>query len=60
MIGKVTRYLSDVHRETKKVIWPTRSELMESSTVVVVLSLLMAIFVFATDYLLTNILKLIF
>ncbi|MCF7810343.1 preprotein translocase subunit SecE [bacterium] len=59
MIGKVTKYLSDVHKETKKVIWPTRNELVESSTVVVVLSLLMATFVFIIDYLLNTILKLI-
>jgi preprotein translocase subunit SecE len=60
MIGKVTKYLGDVHRETKKVIWPTRNELVESSTIVVVLSLLAATFVFIIDYLLNTILKLIF
>ena len=59
MISKVTQYLSDVRRETAKVIWPTRGELQESATIVIILSLLLAAFVFFIDYILNNILKLI-
>ncbi len=59
MIGKVTKYLSEVQKETKKVIWPTRRELQESTVVVIIFSLLAAVFVFLWDMVLNNILKLI-
>ena len=58
MIGKVTKYLSDVKRETSKVIWPSRAELQESAVIVVVLSMLLAIFVWGIDQILTFILGL--
>ena len=57
LIGKVTKYFSDVRRETKKVIWPPRSELQESAIIVIVLSLIMAVFVFIVDQILMMILK---
>jgi preprotein translocase subunit SecE len=60
LIGKVTKYLGDVKRETGKVIWPSRKELQESAVIVVVLSLILAVFVFGVDFSLNNILKLIF
>lgn len=57
MIGKVVKYLNDVKSETSKVIWPSRSELQGSAVIVVVLSLMLAIFVFGIDFILNNILK---
>ncbi len=60
MIGKVVKYLGEVRQETGKVIWPSRVELRGSATIVVVLSLLLALFVFVIDFILNNILKVIF
>ena len=59
MIGKVVKYLGGVHRETKKVIWPTRAELQESAVIVIILSMMMAVFIFMIDFILNNILKVI-
>ncbi len=59
MIGKIVRYMSDVRKETSKVIWPARDELRESATIVVVLTLMCAAFVFCIDLILNNILKFI-
>ncbi len=43
-----------------KVIWPSKVELRDSTVIVIVLSLLLAVFVFAADLILNNILKLVF
>jgi len=59
LIGKITKYLISVRRETAKVIWPTRAELQESAVIVIALALLMAVFVFSVDYILNTILKLV-
>ncbi|MBM3325783.1 MAG: preprotein translocase subunit SecE [Calditrichaeota bacterium] len=42
-----------------KVIWPTRAQLIESSTIVVILSLILAVFTFGVDFILNRLLKLV-
>ncbi len=59
MIKKITTYLSDVKAEMSKVSWPTKEELRDSTIIVIVLSVILAIFVFVVDTGLSNILKLI-
>jgi preprotein translocase subunit SecE len=59
MIKKITTYLSDVKAEMSKVSWPTKEELRDSTVIVIVLSVILAIFVFMVDTGLSNILKLI-
>ncbi len=59
MIEKFTNYLKGVRIETAKVMWPSHAQLRESSVIVIVLALMLAIFVFSTDIILNNILKLI-
>ena len=60
MLNKAVKYLEDVKHEMSKVHWPSRAELRDSSTIVVVLSLILAAFIFAIDQGLNNILKVIF
>jgi len=60
VINKAIKYLGDVRQEMSKVMWPTRAELRESSVIVVVLSIILAIFVFCVDFILNNFLKIIF
>lgn len=57
---KPAKFVSDVSQEMSKVSWPTYEQLKESTIVVIVLSLLLAVFIFLSDTLLTNLLKLIF
>jgi preprotein translocase subunit SecE len=59
MIQKAVNYVKDVRTEMGKVSWPTRGELYESTIIVLVLSLILAIFVFGVDQGLSNILKII-
>lgn len=54
------KYLGNVRQEMAKVIWPSRLELRDSTVIVVVLSLMLATFIFSVDFILNNILKVIF
>ena len=49
MIKRLFTYLSDVKIEMSKVTWPTRTELVGSTRLVLILSLILAILVFITD-----------
>jgi preprotein translocase subunit SecE len=46
---KIIQYLKDVRLEMMKVSWPTRHELFGATLLVVVLSILMAVFVYVCD-----------
>jgi len=59
VFDKVTKYLGDVRQEMSKVMWPSRAELRESSTIVILLSLMLAIFTYGIDFILTHLLRLI-
>ena len=48
---KVIAYIKDAYNElVHKVSWPTRVELQESSIVVMVASLIIAVVIFAMDF----------
>jgi len=49
VIGKVIDYLKKVYNEMRKVTWPTRSELINSTIVVIVISTMVAIIIFILD-----------
>lgn len=46
---KVTEFLQQVKAELQKVTWPTRKETYGSTTVVIVLVLMVAIFLWVVD-----------
>jgi preprotein translocase subunit SecE len=53
MFNKLITYLSQVKAELTKVSWPTRAEMIESTRIILVLSFILAIAVFAVDRLLS-------
>jgi len=53
MPNKVTTYLRDSVAELKKVTWPTRTETINHTLLVVGISVALAIFLGALDYLFT-------
>jgi len=59
MIGKISHFVKDVKLEMNKVTWPTRDELSASTTIVLVVSLACAVFIFIADFLLSRIMDLI-
>ncbi|UCG29999.1 MAG: preprotein translocase subunit SecE [candidate division WOR-3 bacterium] len=59
MLNKIRDYIKNVYYEMRKVTWPTRSEVTNSTIVVVVISLIVAVIIFALDTVFTTALGLI-
>ena len=57
MKDKIVKFFDDVVKEMKKVTWPTKEELKESTTIVIVLCLLLAVFTYAIDMGVSQIMK---
>ncbi|MCX5713442.1 MAG: preprotein translocase subunit SecE, partial [Candidatus Omnitrophica bacterium] len=53
-------FLKEVKQELRKVAWSTRSELMGATTVVMVITLIMAAFIGLIDLVLSKILTVVF
>lgn len=60
MKEKIVNFVNEVVKEMKKVTWPTKEELQESTIVVIVASLIIAILSYAVDMAVTQIFKGIF
>jgi len=52
---KFIQYLKDVRAEMIKVSWPSRNELVGATLLVIVLSLMMAVYVYACDQVINRI-----
>ncbi|MGB9702285.1 MAG: preprotein translocase subunit SecE [Candidatus Kapaibacteriota bacterium] len=60
MIGKIKSFVNDVVVEMKKVSWPTKEQLSESTKVVISTTLIITAIVFLIDQLSTWLYSLIF
>jgi preprotein translocase subunit SecE len=60
MKEKIIGFFNDVVKEMKKVTWPTKEELKESTAVVIVVCLVIAAFTYVIDMLINQVLKVIF
>jgi len=60
MKKKIIAFFSDVVKEMKKVTWPTKDELKESTTIVIIVCLILAAFTYVIDMAITQIFKGIF
>ena len=56
---KVIRFLSEAKLELKRVTWPTPKQTMASTTVVIVIVFIIAIYLGIIDYILAKLVKLI-
>ena len=59
-IDQFREFVKDVRMESTKVSWPTRDELRDSTTVVLVTVILVAAFIGAVDVVLSSVRKLLF
>ena len=59
MIGQVSEFLGNVKAELKKVTWPSKKDTYGSTTVVIVLVLLCAVFLGVVDVILSRLIRLI-
>ncbi len=60
MKEKIVNFFDDVVKEMKKVTWPTMDELKESTAIVIVLCLILALFTYGIDIAITQVFKGIF
>ena len=60
MKEKIINFFNDVVKEMKKVTWPTKDELKESTLIVIVVCLLIAAFTYVIDMAISYIIKGIF
>jgi len=60
MFGKMIKFLKEVRTELAKVTWPTKNELIGSTIVTVVVTLIISVFIGIVDRLLTLATKNIF
>jgi len=57
MKEKIVNFFTDVVKEMKKVTWPTKDELKESTVIVIVTCLILAAFTYLIDMGITTIFK---
>ena len=57
MFEKVVQFLKEVQIELKKVVWPTRKDTIASTSVVLVLVMIIAIFLGLVDFGLSRIIR---
>lgn len=60
MKEKIINFFQDVVKEMKKVTWPTKAELFESTKVVIIVCLVLATFTYVIDFLISQVFKGIF
>ncbi|MBR9978577.1 MAG: preprotein translocase subunit SecE [Bacteroidetes bacterium] len=59
MKEKITEFVNGVIKEMKKVTWPTKDELKDSTTVVLISAVIISIFVFLVDTVFTQIMTVV-
>ncbi|MBI1978029.1 MAG: preprotein translocase subunit SecE [Candidatus Omnitrophica bacterium] len=57
MFGKVGSFFSESKQELAKANWPTREELMGSTALVIVVTLIMSAFIFGVDFILSILMR---
>jgi preprotein translocase subunit SecE len=57
MFGKIVGFFSESRQELAKANWPTRDELLGSTVLVIVVTLLTAAFIFAIDLVLSTLMR---
>lgn len=60
MKDKIIAFFQDVVKEMKKVTWPTKEELLESTKVVIIVCIVLALFTYVIDMLISQVMKGIF
>jgi len=60
MIKKIKQFLEDVRTEMRKVSWPERPELLNSTYVVIVISIIFTLIIFAADWIVSTVINLIY
>ncbi len=60
MLQRLIKFIREVRNELKRVAWPTRDDVRESTTVVIVVVLVLAVFIGLVDRALSYLVSFIF
>lgn len=60
MKEKIIKFFEDVLKEMKKVTWPTKAELFESTKIVIIVCIILAGFTYVIDMIINQVIKGIF
>jgi preprotein translocase subunit SecE len=60
MKDKIIGFFQDVVKEMKKVTWPTKEELIESTKIVIVVCIILSLFTYVIDMIINQAFKGIF
>jgi preprotein translocase subunit SecE len=60
MKDKIIAFFQDVVKEMKKVTWPTKAELIESTKVVIIVCIVLSVFTYVIDMIINQAFKGIF
>lgn len=56
---KIVKFLKEVREELKKVRWPTKSEMIKLTTVVIFITLVIALYIGALDFVFAKMMEVI-
>jgi len=59
MFGGIGNFLRETKQELNKVTWPSRTELWQSTLVVIVTTLMLALFIGVVDFFLSGIVRIV-
>jgi preprotein translocase subunit SecE len=59
-MSKITGYLEDVNKEMRKVSWPTQAELIRNTVITLVATVIISLFIFGADRVISMILDIIY
>ncbi len=60
MSQKISDFIQDVRKEVSRITWPTKQATMSATILIIIMSILTAIFFFVVDQSIMGIMKLIF
>ena len=58
--NKAVGYVGEVRKEMRKVNWPKQNELLSNTTLTLVASLILALFIFGADQVISRLLALVY
>jgi preprotein translocase subunit SecE len=56
-MNKISQFLKEVRQEVRKVTWPTKAETIRYSVMVIVASLIVAMYLGGVDYVVANLIE---
>ncbi|HTL48120.1 MAG TPA: preprotein translocase subunit SecE [Verrucomicrobiae bacterium] len=59
MFGKVGNFVQETRQELNKVTWPSRSELIQATVVVIITTFIMALYIGVIDFFLSSFMRLL-